>query len=199
MVTLRLAGPVLEKIIHAPASDDPATRIAMADDILQERVARWPIVNLIHTLLQPIFVLLRAAVSRADDVDAGADAIVESVMHESGESVAALVQSAFVQLRQSQPAVAVLYSNNKLWEEMPADLAAAGLRRTLAETVEQPSASPPGSTSAAAGSSAQARSAGCSRSAPCSGFRFFQPILLALARPAPMSPRGKTTGPTSPA
>jgi hypothetical protein len=117
--------------------DDPASRSAMADEILQERVARWPIVNLVHTLLQPLFILVRSAVSRGAMPMQPAETIVESVMRESGASVAALVQSAFVQLRQSQPAIAALYPHNKLWEDMPADLAAGNLRRTLADTVQR--------------------------------------------------------------
>jgi hypothetical protein len=136
LVTARVAGPVLEKVIPR-LLDDPVTRSAMADEILQERVAHWPIVNLVHTPLQPLFILLRAAVSRSAAVMQGADAMVDGVMQESGESVTALVQSAFVQLRQAQPAVAALYLNNKLWEETSADRAATGLRRALAETVRR--------------------------------------------------------------
>lgn len=136
LITTRVAAPVLEKIVPR-LLDDPATRFAMADEILQERVARWPIVNLVHTLLQPLFVLLRAAVSRSATTMQGPEAMVDAVMRESGESVSALVQSAFVQLRQSQPAVAALFPTNKLWEDMPADQAATSLCRVLAETVQR--------------------------------------------------------------
>jgi hypothetical protein len=67
----------------------------------------------------------------------GADALVEAYLQHDGRPVAGLVQSAFAQLRQSQPAVAALYRDNHLWEDMPADLAAADLRRQLAATVER--------------------------------------------------------------
>jgi hypothetical protein len=62
--------------------------------------------------------------------------MVDSVIRESGEEVARLVQSSFAQLRQSQPSIASLYVHNKLWEDMPADEAAANLRRALGDTVQ---------------------------------------------------------------
>ncbi|HWE96225.1 MAG TPA: GTPase domain-containing protein [Tepidisphaeraceae bacterium] len=134
LVADRVGGPVLERIVPR-LLDDPATRLAMADDILQERVARWPVVNLVHTLLQPVFVLLRSAVSRGAMPMQSADGMVDAVVKESGDSIGRLVQSAFAQLRQAQPAVALLYPHNKLWEDMPADLAAANLQRALAGAI----------------------------------------------------------------
>ncbi|HWE04909.1 MAG TPA: hypothetical protein VG326_21055 [Tepidisphaeraceae bacterium] len=136
LIAAKVGGPVLERVIPR-LMDDPATRMAIADDILQDRVARWPIVNLMHTLLQPIFVLMRSAVSRAATPMQGAEAIVAAAFTETGESASNLLQSAFAQLRQSQPAVAALYPHNKLWETMPADLADASLRRALADTVDR--------------------------------------------------------------
>ncbi|MDB5293732.1 MAG: hypothetical protein JWL69_4973 [Phycisphaerales bacterium] len=136
MVADRVGGPVLDRIVPR-LLDDPATRLVMADDILQERVARWPVVNLVHTLLQPLFVLLRSAVSRAAMPMQSADGMVDAVVKDSGESIARLVQSAFAQLRQTQPAVAALYPHNKLWEDMPADIAAGNLQRALAGAIEK--------------------------------------------------------------
>ncbi|MDB5302964.1 MAG: hypothetical protein JWM97_513 [Phycisphaerales bacterium] len=134
MVADRVGGPVLDRVVPR-LLDDPATRLAMADDILQERVARWPVVNLVHTLLQPVFVLLRSAVSRGAMPLQSADGMVDAVVKESGESIAGLVQSAFAQLRQTQPAVAALYPHNKLWEDMPSDMAAGNLQRALAGAI----------------------------------------------------------------
>jgi hypothetical protein len=136
LIAARVGVPVLERVIPR-LMDDPAARMAIADDILQERVARWPIVNLMHTLLQPIFVLMRSAVARAAAPLQGAEAMVDAAFKETGESASNLVQSAFAQLRQSQPTVAALYPHNKLWEDMPADMAGASLRRALADTVER--------------------------------------------------------------
>jgi hypothetical protein len=81
--------------------------------------------------------LLRNAVARGALPMQGAKAMVDVVIQESGESVHQLVQSAFAQLRQSQPVVAPLYAQNKLWEDMPAELAAAALTRMLGQTVQR--------------------------------------------------------------
>jgi hypothetical protein len=140
LVTARIGAPVMDKIIPR-LLEDPATRIAMADDILQERVARWPIVNLIHTLLHPLFLLVRSAVSRTAAPLQSADTLVDICVKDSGESIAMLVQAAFAQLRQQQPVVAALYGQNKLWESMPAEFAAGALHRSLAQCVRNQRAS----------------------------------------------------------
>lgn len=136
----RVAGPLLERTIPA-LLDDPANRLAMGDEILRDRVARWPLVNLVHTLLSPLLGVWRANVGAANRGVAtglrGAEALVEAYLDERERRTASLVQSTFAQVRQSQPALAELYRENRLWEDMPADLAAANLRRRLVETVER--------------------------------------------------------------
>ena len=132
----RIGGPLLEEVIPR-LFDDPGTRDAMAEEILTERVARWPLVRLVHTLLSPLFVLLRGAVSRTAAPLQTPEGLVEAVLRETGYSVSELVQTTFAQLRQSQPAAAELYAHNRLWEQMSADLAAAELRRLLGATIQQ--------------------------------------------------------------
>ena len=132
----KLAAPILERIIPR-LLEDTAARTAMTDDVLQDRIVHWPVLNLVHTVVQPLYVLLRSAVSRSVAPMRGAEAMVDAVMQESGESAARLVQSAFAYLRQSQPAVAVLYPQNKLWEDQPADAAALKLRQCLAVAVQR--------------------------------------------------------------
>lgn len=136
LVAERIGQPVLERIIPR-LLEDPATRLSMADDILQERVARWPVVNLVHTLLQPVFVLLRSALSRGAMPMQSPDGLVDAVVKEARVSISRLVQSTFAQIRQSQPAIASLYPHAKPWEDMSADLSAAALQQSLAQTVER--------------------------------------------------------------
>ena len=52
LAAARLAEPLLEQVLPALA-DEPATRQALADEILTDRVSRWPLVSLVHTLLAP--------------------------------------------------------------------------------------------------------------------------------------------------
>ena len=132
----RIGGPLLDEVIPR-LLDDPATRGAMVEEILTERVARWPLVRLVHTLLSPLFVLLRGATSRTAAPLQTPEGLVEIVLKETGHSVSDLVQTTFAQLRQSDPSVAGLYAHNRLWEQMSADLAAAELRRMLGATIQR--------------------------------------------------------------
>ena len=140
LLAARVGEPLLTRTIPA-LLDDPANRLAMADDILRERVARWPLVNLVHTLMSPLLGVWRANVAAGRVGGLGglreADALVEGYLDEGGRRTASLVQTTFAQVRQSQAVLAELYRANKLWEDMPADLAAANLRRRLVETVER--------------------------------------------------------------
>ena len=137
MLAERVGVPLLEAVVPR-LLEDPASRLEMTDEILRERVARWPLVNLVNTLFTPLMSVWRANVSPAGSLRLqGSDALVETYLQQDGRPVSALVQSTFAQLRQSQPAVAELYRDNRLWEDMPAEMAAADLRRRLAATVER--------------------------------------------------------------
>src|SRR5207237_3981826 len=50
MVAERVGEPLLGGAIPRML-EDAAARMVMADEVLRERVARWPLVNLVHTLL----------------------------------------------------------------------------------------------------------------------------------------------------
>ena len=132
----RIAQPLIDHVIPR-LLDDPSSRGTMAEEILTERVAPWPLVRLVHTLLSPLFVLLRGATSRTAAPLQTPEGLVELVLKDTGYSVSDLVQTTFAQLRQSQPAIGELYAHNRLWEQMPADLAAADLRRALGATVQR--------------------------------------------------------------
>ena len=139
-VAARVGEPLLERAIPR-LLDDPAARLAMTDEVLRERVSRWPLVNLVHTLLSPLLAVWRsnAAPSGARAAGSGAEAMVDVYLGgcDPAGGVARLVQTTFAQLRQSQPLVAQLYRGNRLWEDMPAELAVGELRRTLAASVER--------------------------------------------------------------
>jgi hypothetical protein len=132
----RIAEPLLEKAVPRIA-DDPANRHALTEEILAERVARWPLVSLVHLVLAPLFALMRTMVAKHAAPLQGPDALVDTYLRASDWNAATAVQSTFAQLRQSQPSLAELYRHRKLWEDMDADLAAADLSRRLAATVER--------------------------------------------------------------
>jgi len=116
-------------------ANDSVARLAIADEVLEERVARWPIVKLVHTFFSPLLVMARGMTARQAVAPGNADSVVDACLRETDEPVSTLVQSAFGQLRRSQPIVAELYASSFLWEGAPADAAAADLSRRLAQTL----------------------------------------------------------------
>src|SRR5206468_1846546 len=72
----RRAVPLVERVAPKVA-DDPANRAALADDILADRVARWPLVNLVHTIMAPLFVLVRTMGAKNVTPLQGAEALIE--------------------------------------------------------------------------------------------------------------------------
>ena len=149
-ITERLGSPLLEGVIPR-LTDDPLYRQAVIDDCMAKRVARWPIVNILHTLFAAIGAFFRRnAESRARPVGTGnGEAIVDQqllalsaptgidIAGSPGRSLPAIVQTTFALLQQQFPAVSALYKHRKLWEPMPAALAAGELREALIGTVNR--------------------------------------------------------------
>ncbi len=134
LLSTRLGPALLERVAPRLAGDASA-KLAIADEVLEERVARWPIVNLVHTFFSPILVMARSMTSRQAVVPGSAESLVDACLRETDEPVATLLQSAFGQLRRSHPLVGELYAGNKLWDSAPADAAAGELSRRLAQTL----------------------------------------------------------------
>ena len=132
----RIAGPLIDVVLPR-LLDDPETRGALSEEVLSERVARWPVVRLVHTLLSPLFVLLRGATARNAAPLQTPRGLVEVVLRETGVSPSELVQTSFAQLRQSHPELADLYAHNRLWEQLPADIAANEFRQELGATIQR--------------------------------------------------------------
>jgi len=136
LAAARIGEPLLETVLPR-LMDDPETRGALTEEILTERVAHWPVVRLIHTLLSPLFTLVRGATSRNSAPLQSVDGLVDIAFKETRCAPADLIQTTFAQLRQTRPAIADLYSHHKLWEPVAAELAAAELRRELAATLRR--------------------------------------------------------------
>ncbi len=133
----RVGVPLLEQALPALA-DDPASRFALTDEFLSARVARWPMVNLIQTLMSPILAVVRrnVGVTRSASLP-DAEALVQAHLQSGGVPLANLLRGAFAQLQQANPQISELYRDRKLWEPMAADLAILQLRAALVETVSR--------------------------------------------------------------
>ena len=131
----RIGTPLIERSLPALA-DDPSARLALTDEVLSGRTVRWPGVGLVHAVLTPVMAVVRrnVGVTRVASLP-DAEAVVDAHLRPAGVPVATLVQNTFAQLQQMHPAVSDLYAGRRLWEEMPADAAAAVLRTALTDTV----------------------------------------------------------------
>jgi hypothetical protein len=133
LLSERVGVPLVERIIPAMI-DDPSYRAVMTDGVFARRVARWPIVNVLHAVLSPLRFVIRENAA-AGSFFGGEDALVDAHLKVSGSPVARIVQTAFAQLNQSDPAIAGLYANRKLWETMEAEQAEFRLRTSLVDCV----------------------------------------------------------------
>ncbi|HEX2971018.1 MAG TPA: GTPase domain-containing protein [Tepidisphaeraceae bacterium] len=147
----RVSVPLIDTAIPQ-LLDDPAYRLALGDEVMQQRANRWPIVNVLHVLLGPWLSMarLRLPVQQQKGL-AGAEELVGVHLRElwaarapgretdaaGGQSVAGLVQSTFAYLQQSSPVVSRLYEQRKLWEPAAADMAEMDLHRRLAATIDR--------------------------------------------------------------
>lgn len=123
--------PLLERAIPRLA-DDPAARLLVAEPAVSARLRRWPVVNAIDALLGPVAALVRKnLMSTPPGGENSPDAYL------AGRSVARRVQGTFARLQQAHPEVADAYRGRRLWEDLPADTAAAELRERLADAMDR--------------------------------------------------------------
>jgi GTPase Era involved in 16S rRNA processing len=136
LTAARIIEPLLDEAVPRLAAD-PAYRLAMLEPVMNLRLSRWPIVNVIQATLSPLMALLRANLSATSGGGSSAAAMVEAHLGAPGRTVSSLVQTTFAQLRQFDPTIAQLYADRKLWDDLPAVSAAAQLSRSLADVVQR--------------------------------------------------------------
>ena len=131
LTSSRLGVPILESVVPR-LLDDPQHRAAIVDEVMSARVARWPIVNVIHTLLLPLTSIWRQNVGAAPTPET----LVEISLNVQGRPVSQAVQSTFALLQQTHPLVSPLYRAQRLWDAAPADAATLQLRDTLTRSLQ---------------------------------------------------------------
>ena len=123
--------PLLERAIPKLAAD-PAARLLVAEPAVSARLRRWPVVNAIDALLGPVAALVRKNLTATPP---GGEHSPDAYL--AGRSVARRVQGTFARLQQAHPEVADAYRGRRLWEDLPADTAAAELRERLADAMDR--------------------------------------------------------------
>jgi GTPase Era involved in 16S rRNA processing len=130
----RVATPLLEEALPRLA-DDPGHRLGLLEPALHKRLARWPIVNVIDTVLSPVLSLVKRNISAAPPTATGV--AIDAYLAPGSRPVSAMLQSAFAQLYQTNPAVAALYESRKLWDDLPADAATSELKRRIGNAIDR--------------------------------------------------------------
>ncbi|MEA2735331.1 MAG: hypothetical protein QOE14_1782 [Humisphaera sp.] len=132
LTSARLGVPILESVVPR-LLDDAQHRAAMVDEVMTARVARWPIVNVLHTLLLPITSAWRQNIGAAPSPET----LVDISLTIQGRPVSAAVKSTFALLQQTNPLVSPLYRGQRLWESAPADAAVIQLRDVLTSSLQR--------------------------------------------------------------
>lgn len=130
----RVTGPLLQEVLPQ-LLEDPSWRAGLADAVMDRRMARWPIVNLLHPILAPLTSAARTVVGKTTAVVSDAQAIVERALSDGSAPLPSRIESAFAHLQQTSPSISALYADNKLWESMPAHEAAGELHRRLSDAL----------------------------------------------------------------
>jgi hypothetical protein len=130
----RLGVPIIEGALPR-LLDDPAHRLSLIDEVMSRRVARWPLVNVLHALLAPLTAFWRRNATLA--AQPAAESLVQLYLDAGDRPLPVRVQTTFALLHQSHPAVSTLYRHRRLWDDMAADEVSADLRATLASALER--------------------------------------------------------------
>ncbi len=136
-LTRRVAAPLIEQVVPR-LMDDPGLRASMVAELTRLRVSRWPIVSVLHTVLEPLLWAGRFRLSAGQQqAFAGSEALVAAHLHADRNPAGDLLRHAFASLHQGHPQVPGLYHDRRLWEHAPAEASIADLGRGLARTIDQ--------------------------------------------------------------
>jgi len=119
LLAARVGVPLLESQLPR-LQNDAGYQLSIVEPVVQQRLSRWPLVNVVQTALLPLMAVVQKNV--------GHGAMAEQVRTPA-------VQATFALLHQSHPSVGTLYGPRRLWEDLPAAEAESELRARLAETV----------------------------------------------------------------
>jgi hypothetical protein len=138
LLTARVVGPLLETVLPRLAND-AIYRTALVDEAMNVRIARWPLVNLVHALLSPLLAasltLVRGGGGRLGGTPA--QGWIDAYLSIDGRPLHAVLQATFAHARQTSPMVVDLFTTRRPWEDRDAELAVMELRSGLVDTVER--------------------------------------------------------------
>jgi 50S ribosome-binding GTPase len=126
----RVGVPIFDRALPAMIADS-AYRSAVTEPAVTARLARWPIVGALNSVLSPVLSLAQRGASKTGI----ATPAIDPWLSEAGADLPTLISTTFAQLHQTNPAIGELYAQQRLWEHAPSQYAAAKLRTRLSETI----------------------------------------------------------------
>ncbi len=132
----RVGLPLLETAIPR-LMEDARLREATADEVFRVRIARWPIVSAISSVLEPAIRALHGRGGRDAGPAAAIEPLVAAHAAVDGRELSDRIQAAFAHLQQSSPELARIYGGRRLWEPVEAQAAATDLRHRLTSAIER--------------------------------------------------------------
>lgn len=132
----RVGGPLLERL-SGHLLDDPALKGALAGDLMDKRVRRWPIVNILHVLLGPLTSAFRYRLSLPQQQAVGDPSeLVRQHLTAHGRPLTDLLRASFARLNQLYPDLDELYDHRGPWQQAAAEEATTRLQEDLTQTIE---------------------------------------------------------------
>src|SRR5262249_61081377 len=110
---------------------------AVTEDTMRRRVARWPVLNMLHLLLAPLLAALRGRIIPTTRmIENNSDEVVRSHVARLPLPLSLTVQAAFAQLQQASPLISQLYVDGRLWEPLHAEQQVGELAHRLAGVLD---------------------------------------------------------------
>ncbi len=136
-VMQRLGTPLIERVLPA-MMESPAMRLSLIEELMNARVRRWPIVNILHTVADPLVSFARYRLSGATYVGGGRTAsFVAEQLRVDGQPLGQLVRAVFAQLEQTHPALKRVAEERQAWRPEVAEALTRRLEAGVAEVLER--------------------------------------------------------------
>ena len=127
----KLLAPILDRVLPR-LMDDAALRGAIAEQATRQRLARWPIVNVVDAVLGPVLASFRRGTSSSNSTRQNVRAVVEELV----PTLDAALRSTFAEVRRRDASVADVYGAAPPWGDRESESHVAVLTARLADAMD---------------------------------------------------------------
>lgn len=127
----KLLTPILDRVVPQ-LMDDAALRGAIAEQATRQRLARWPIVNIVDAVLGPVLASFRRGPSASGSTRQNVRAIVDDLV----PPLDAAIRATFAEVRRRDASVADVYGASLPWNDRESDSNVAVVTARLADAMD---------------------------------------------------------------